>query len=279
MTAALIESTPSAPTLRERALARAAEVEASIRAGREARRAEEALRRIQDVIRAAERHLGVDPQTVAVVEHEIPMINYAIVEYRATVDGLTFTLRPEDDFCLLVECTRGCGKDLWVRIESLHALGVELSAEHEHHFACLQQFDDEGETTTDRAGNPLPPRGPWSDPPRKVTAEERARATIASLDRAANWCASTHNRVSELEDERSVIKPEAIKRIMEQGLASSNSAAEKIVEQDPFYAEHRSKQRNAETERWASLAAWEAAKQATRLDVFLASAVALGAVE
>ena len=100
--------------------------------------------------------------------------------------------------------------------------------------------------------------------------EQRARASIAALDAAAARCASAHNRVAELEDERALVKPEAIKRIMAHGLATSNSAAEKIVEQDPFYAEHRSKQRNAETERWASLAAWEAAKLAARLDVSLA---------
>lgn len=103
-----------------------------------------------------------------------------------------------------------------------------------------------------------------------TTLIDQARRSIELLHNAAYECAQAHNHVAELEDERALIKPEAIKRIMEQGLAGSNSAAEKIVEQDPFYAEHRVKQRQAENLRWASLGCWEAAKLTAQLDVAIA---------
>lgn len=85
------------------------------------------------------------------------------------------------------------------------------------------------------------------------------------LAAAAARCGAAHARVQELEDARALIKPQAIKRLMEAGEATSVTAAEKIVEKDPEYAAHRARQREAEIERWAALGEFEAAKLQARL--------------
>lgn len=107
---------------------------------------------------------------------------------------------------------------------------------------------------------------------RKNTPEFAARASIAAIDAAASWVADALNTIARLEDERALIKPEAIRRIMEsRGIAAT--PAEKIVEADPEYAAHREKQRDAEVVKWAAAAAYESAKLTAKLDVALASRV------
>lgn len=73
-----------------------------------------------------------------------------------------------------------------------------------------------------------------------------------------------------VEDERALIKPEAIRRIMEsRGMAAT--PAEKIVESDDLYAAHREKQRDAEVMKWAAVSKYESSKLTAKLDVALAT--------
>jgi hypothetical protein len=103
-----------------------------------------------------------------------------------------------------------------------------------------------------------------------LTPVESARASIEAISAAATFVADALNTVAQLEDDRSLIKPEAIRRIMEsRGIAAT--PAEKIVEADPEYAAHRAKQRDAEVVKWAAAAQYEAAKLRAKLDVALAT--------
>ncbi len=107
-----------------------------------------------------------------------------------------------------------------------------------------------------------------ADAPGFLTPEENARASIAAVDAAASWVAETLNNVSKLEDQRALIKPLAVARIMKShGMAAT--PAEKVVEMDSEYAEHRAKQRDAEVQKWAADAAYKAAELTARLDVAL----------
>ncbi len=108
-------------------------------------------------------------------------------------------------------------------------------------------------------------------------AEQKARESIDRIASAAANVAGALNRIAHLEDERALIKPRAVKRLMENGAATSATAAEKIVEQDAEYADHRRKQRDAEIAKWAALASYEAAKLTAHLDVALATQSAGGA--
>jgi len=96
-----------------------------------------------------------------------------------------------------------------------------------------------------------------------------ARQSIAWIENAAQRAARAYDVVSTLEDERALIKPQAIKRLIESGAATSATAAEKIVEADPIYAAHRLRQRDAEIEKWGALGGYEVAKLAAQLDVAL----------
>lgn len=104
-----------------------------------------------------------------------------------------------------------------------------------------------------------------------LSAEQNARASIAAIEAAATWVADALNAIARLEDERALIKPQAIRRLMDSGAATSATAAEKIVEADPEYAAHREKQRDAEVVKWAAAAAYESAKLTAKLDVALAT--------
>lgn len=105
------------------------------------------------------------------------------------------------------------------------------------------------------------------------TRELRARQSIAALPFVAHRCADALNTIAELEDERALIKPQAIRRLMDSGAASSATAAYKIVEADPEYAAHRRTQRDAEIEKWAAAASYESAKLTAALDVALCRAM------
>lgn len=115
-----------------------------------------------------------------------------------------------------------------------------------------------------------------------LTPVESARASIAVLDAAASWAADATNAATLLEDQRAEIKAQAIRRLMgttnelTQKLHSASSA-ETVVETDALYAAHRAKQRDAEVQRWAALAQWEAARRNAELDVALAAASAQSA--
>jgi hypothetical protein len=103
-----------------------------------------------------------------------------------------------------------------------------------------------------------------------LSPEQSARASIAAIEAAATWVADALNTIARLEDERALIKPEAIRRIMEsRGMAAT--PAEKIVEADPEYFAHREKQRDAEVVKWAAAGQYEAAKLTAKLDVALAT--------
>lgn len=269
MTTTLIPSTSSAPTLRERAIAEAERKSAeSERYATERHRA--TVQRSLEVLAIHLRdRLGINDAVCE--EYFKDQGGYETVEYRATAEGITFLLDDKPFSAavkVLVPCVRGCGEDLWIPVDSIEGLGLALlRTEHEHDFACLQQFDDYGEPTTDRDGNPLPERKPAAP---TLSPEQNARASIAAIETAATWVADALNMVAQLEDERALIKPEAIRRIMEsRGLAAT--PAEKIVESDPEYAAHRAKQRDAEVIKWSAVAQYEAAKLRAKLDVALAT--------
>lgn len=95
-------------------------------------------------------------------------------------------------------------------------------------------------------------------------AEARLEQACEELSFAAERAAEAKNRCDALEDQRALIKADAIKRLMEAGVATSASAAEKIVERDELYMAHRGEQRGAEIERWRSLGQYEAAKARLR---------------
>jgi len=101
----------------------------------------------------------------------------------------------------------------------------------------------------------------------KGASERIANEAIDELKDAAEACAQAFDLITELEDARALIKPAAIKRLIESGAATSATAAEKIVEQDLEYAAHRLKQREAEIVKWRSLGVWEACKLSARLSV------------
>ena len=92
--------------------------------------------------------------------------------------------------------------------------------------------------------------------------EQAARDALAG---AAARCAAAHVRVAQLEDARALVKADAIARLMASGVATSATAAEKVVERDEEYAAHRATQRAAEIERWTALGEWEAAKLRARI--------------
>lgn len=108
-------------------------------------------------------------------------------------------------------------------------------------------------------------------------AIDAAQQSISAIESAAAKVSSALNRIAELEDQRALIKPRAIKRLMENGAATSATAAEKIVEQDEEYSSHRRLQRDAEVEKWFALANYEAAKLAAQLDVAIAANAMRGA--
>jgi hypothetical protein len=104
-----------------------------------------------------------------------------------------------------------------------------------------------------------------------VTPEQKARASIERIGDVAQRVASAMNRVAWLEDQRALVKANAIRRLVEEGKASSVTAAERIVESDDQYAAHRLEQRDAEIDKWAALGAWEAMRLDARLDVAIAT--------
>jgi hypothetical protein len=118
----------------------------------------------------------------------------------------------------------------------------------------------------------------WAEEPLcEITHELRARESIAVITDAGERAATAHDRVTRLEDDRAKYKAEAIQRLMQTqnpltGKLHSASSAEAVVETDELYASYRMMQREAEVERWRSLAAFSAAKLIARLNVALVEA-------
>lgn len=272
MTTQLRESTSSGPTLQERAAF------AADRAAREAeeyaRQRAESIRRsvVSTLVQQVSKYLGVavSDDDVTYTVDQAPGFPSATVE----IDDLTFGMyryasySDRESLSVAVPCERGCGYPVWSEITDyrLESLNRAITEPQRHLHDCLVRYDEDGEPTTDRNGNPLPPRRPLVP---TLTPEQLARQSIASLENAAQRVAHALNTIARLEDSRALIKPEAIKRLMESGAASSATAAEKIVEKDDQYIAHRERQRDAEVEKWGALAAWEAAKLSAELEVAL----------
>jgi hypothetical protein len=85
-------------------------------------------------------------------------------------------------------------------------------------------------------------------------------AAIAAMTDAGRALGEAKADEMRLEDERALVKRDAIKRLVESGAASSATAAEKIVEQDETYAAHRAHQRGQVIEVQTKWAGWEAAR-------------------
>jgi len=171
-------------SLREQALAAAASAAAANEQALAAKIAETQRRELCE-LRDALKQLGV-VDDVEVSQHEIDAGDYRMVELRAAVDGLVFSVRddPYSTLHVLAPCARKCGKDLWVPAVTMEQLGRALADEQTHYFACLQKFDEHGEATTDAQGNPLPPGAPKSGAVR-LSASERLVEAIRDLVREA----------------------------------------------------------------------------------------------
>lgn len=84
---------------------------------------------------------------------------------------------------------------------------------------------------------------------------------LAALTAKAEALADAHNHETQLEDDRAKVKAEAIERICIRDNLKA-TPAEKIVETDEGYAEHRAKQRASIIARFRADAEYEAAKAA-----------------
>jgi hypothetical protein len=181
-----------------------------------------------------------------------------------TVDGLRFTLRNTpyadsyrdyDRLHVLLPCPRpGCRR--LDELVAVHVTGVwdiaTALAEGGpwHHTDCTVERDEEG--------NPIhPPKPP------KLTAADVAdlemRVAISDIEKDGDEKGAAYDLVAELEDQRPLVKADAIRRLMETGKATSATAAEKVVELDADYMDHRAKQRAAEIERHRMNARFESA--------------------
>lgn len=92
---------------------------------------------------------------------------------------------------------------------------------------------------------------------------------LAKIHRAAEGLAEATDIVAALEDQRPLIKRDAIGRLMQEtnpltGKPHSATSAEAVVESDAIYAAHRRSQRQAEVEKIFARAAYEAAVLAAR---------------
>jgi hypothetical protein len=177
-------STAIAASLKDRALAQHREDVARYEEEEAKRAAEEQTRALDSLYSALEKYVDADIDTVSVEwTNDGPV---------ATVDDLVFAWR-RGRFAeyhgarlhVAVPCNRSCDKGpVWEEVQSLSRLGAILDEPggHRHVFDCLVQYDEEGEPTTDRDGNPLPPRQPSvitsaEDP--AITAIKAMRAAIA----------------------------------------------------------------------------------------------------
>lgn len=102
---------------------------------------------------------------------------------------------------------------------------------------------------------------------------DRANAAIDALLAASERVAQACRVEMELEDERSILKSYAVRRIMVRDSLAA-TPAEKIVETDEEYAAHREKQHEAVVEKARAFGALDAAKLRAKLSVALATQAA-----
>jgi putative heme iron utilization protein len=100
-----------------------------------------------------------------------------------------------------------------------------------------------------------------------VTSDMLAEAAVVcdEIERAHERCGQAHVRVMQLEDQRQSLKAEVIRRLVDTKVATSASAAERIVEQDAEYQRHRASQFEAEVERWRALGQVEVVRLRRRI--------------
>jgi hypothetical protein len=161
-------------TLRERAIAAADRAEAE-RAACESKERADAERRARESLAEELRgQFGIEEALIG---------DDGVAQY----EGLWFQMQQVawDDrrryrLHVLVSCKRDCGKPLWVEVHGLLSLGYLLNTEHTHDFGCLQQFDENGDATTDYNGNPLPPK---VDKPRVPSIDETLAQSLRALIR------------------------------------------------------------------------------------------------
>jgi hypothetical protein len=105
---------------------------------------------------------------------------------------------------------------------------------------------------------------------RALHAQLDAENAIAEIETAAQRVGAACRAEMELEDERSVLKPQATRRIMTRDSLAA-TPAEKLVETDEEYASHRRRQAEAVVEKHRAFGGYEAAKLRAKLFVALAT--------
>jgi len=95
-------------------------------------------------------------------------------------------------------------------------------------------------------------------------------STVAESIQRVRDAARALGEARAAEDERPLVKRDAITRLMAAGRAASVTAAEKVVEEDEAYAAHRASQRAAVVATQVAWGEWEAAKLDGQLAVALA---------
>ncbi len=102
---------------------------------------------------------------------------------------------------------------------------------------------------------------------------ETAEAAVGAIERAAVRLALATRNEMMLEDQRPIVKADAVKRIMQRdGIAAT--PAEKIVETDEQFAAHRREQYEAVVETIKARGAFESAKRRADIAIDLALALA-----
>ena len=195
-----------------------------------------------------------------------------------TADGLRFALkdlpyadcaRDRERLHVSVECSRGCGKDLWVNVESLPDLGAVLQpdATNTHEFGCLQKFGDDGEPTTDMMGNPLPERAPAMTD--RDVAELNARLAIETItvraDELTEAIRAEQAAIAERDDYLTALVNSLIGSPNPlTGKSHSQSSAESAAKEDARYRELSAARTDAECARLMASAAYDVAKLSAR---------------
>lgn len=98
---------------------------------------------------------------------------------------------------------------------------------------------------------------------------ENAYIEIAAVEGVALLLAHATTFETKLADERALVKDEGIARLRSSGVASSVTAAEKVIELDAAYMSHRELERKAVAARIVAQGKYEAAKLRARLAVEL----------
>lgn len=256
------QDTVVAPTLLERARARAAQITAADEEQRALRRNVEVERARSVALNSAWTILGVKLEDEQLrVEMGTDWDSRPVAYFE--VDGLRFHSwtdwqhRPElyvERRCVAAGCLHP-DKPVLQEIDTLTDVVIDLLFQHS--FRCAYPLGEDGEPIIPEAERPKP-----KAPPRDFTAE--SNAAVAAIEAAAERLARATVEEMELLDARPLVKAEAIKRIMARD-AIAATPAEKIVETDPEFAAHRRREAEAVVEKIRAEAAYETAKR--RADV------------